>query len=127
MKNIKAALIDLYNNEENLGISAIQRLLAEFDGKVNGQPLSYQTFETRYKAEIPDLSYDIYISSGGRGSPFEGEGTVWEIKQKVIEDHGEHKYEDILEKLEDPEKVALTQKEVLPTFFRTAIESLTKY
>jgi len=273
MKNIKAALIDLYNNEENLGISAIQRLLAEFDGKVNGQPLSYQTFETRYKAEIPDLSYDIYISSGGPGSPFEGEGTHWEkkyfnllekiwnnnqknekkkyiffichsfqlmarfynlgevtkrnarsfgifpvhktekgmndpilknlpepffaadfrwwqvtqpnkkifnelgaeilalekirphvdferaimavrispeivgvqfhpeahpegmryhyqkekIKQKVIEDHGEHKYEDILEKLEDPEKVALTQKEVLPTFFRTAIESLTKY
>ena len=41
---------------------------------------SYQTFETRYKAEIPDLSFDIFISSGGPGSPFDGEGKVWEKK-----------------------------------------------
>lgn len=80
MKPIKAALIDLYNNEENLGIAAIQKLLTEFDGKVNGQQIIQQTFETRYKAEIPDLSFDIYISSGGPGSPFDGEGTVWEKK-----------------------------------------------
>ncbi len=88
MKPIKAALIDLYNNEENLGIAAIQKLLAEFDGKVNGQQIIQQTFETRYKAEIPDLSFDIYISSGGPGSPFDGEGTVWEKK-----------YFDLLDKL----------------------------
>ncbi len=25
------------------------------------------------KDDIPDLSYDIFISSGGPGSPFEGE------------------------------------------------------
>ncbi|NWF90600.1 MAG: homoserine O-succinyltransferase [Ignavibacteriaceae bacterium] len=75
---IKAAIIDLYNNEENLGIGAITNLLTEFNGKVNGQSLVNHRFETRYKAEVPDLSYDIYISSGGPGSPFEGEGTVWE-------------------------------------------------
>ena len=80
MKQIKAALIDLYNNEENLGIGAIEKLLSDFDGKISNQSLSHQTFETRYKAEIPDLSYDIYISSGGPGSPFDGEGTVWEKK-----------------------------------------------
>jgi len=80
MKHIKAAVIDLYNNEENLGIGAIEKLLTDFDGKINGQSLSHQTFETRYKAEVPNLSYDIYISSGGPGSPFEGEGTVWEKK-----------------------------------------------
>jgi len=80
MKPIKAALIDLYNNEENLGIDAIEKLLTDFNGKINGQSLSHQTFETRYRAEVPDLTYDLYISSGGPGSPFEGEGTVWEKK-----------------------------------------------
>ncbi len=270
MKPIKTALVDLYNNEENLGISAIEKLLTEFDGKVKGQQIIHQTFETRYKAEVPDTSFDIYISSGGPGSPFEGEGMVWEkkyfnlleklwdhnqkserkkflffichsfqmmarffnlgevtkrksrsfgifpvhktdegmddpiltdlpnpffaadfrwwqvtqpnkkvfvelgakilalekirphveyeraimairispeivgvqfhpeahpegmryhyqkekIKQKVIEDHGEKKYEDILEKLEDPEKVALTQKTVLPLFIESAVRNL---
>lgn len=77
---IKAAIIDLYNNEENLGIGAITNLLNEFDGKVNGQSVINHRYETRYKAEVPDLSYNIYISSGGPGSPFEGEGTVWEKK-----------------------------------------------
>lgn len=269
---INVALIDLYNNEENLGIGAIEELLTDFNGKINGQSLSYQTFETRYKAEIPDLSFDIFISSGGPGNPFDGEGTVWEkkyfnllekiwnnnqksekkkyvffichsfqlmsrffnladvtkrnsrsfgifpvhkteagmsdpilkdlpdpffaadfrwwqitqpnkkvfaelgakilalekirphvnyeraimairispeifatqfhpeahpegmryhyrkekIKQKVIEDHGEKKYEDIIEKLEDPEKVALTQKTVLPEFLSNAIKKLSE-
>ena len=80
MKHIKAALIDLYNNEENLGIKAIEDLLTDFDRKVNGQSFTHKTFETRYKAEVPDLSFDIFISSGGPGSPFEGEGTVWEKK-----------------------------------------------
>jgi len=270
---IKTAVIDLYNNEENLGIGAIEELLTDFDGKITGQALSYQTFETRYKEEIPDLSFDIFISSGGPGSPFEGEGTIWEkkyfnllekiwnhnqnnqrkkyiffichsfqmmcrffnlgevtkrnsrsfgifpvhkteegmtdlilkdlsepffaadfrwwqvtqpnkkviqelsaeilaleklrphlnyerammairitpeivgvqfhpeahpegmryhyqkekIKQKVIEDHGERKYVEILEKLEDPEKVALTQKTVLPSFIESAVRNLRGY
>ncbi len=30
------------------------------------------------KMKCPDLDKDIYISSGGPGSPFEGEGTKWE-------------------------------------------------
>jgi len=28
--------------------------------------------------QVPDLSYDIYISSGGPGSPLESEGSEWE-------------------------------------------------
>jgi len=61
-------------------------LLAGFDCKVNGQSFTYKTFETRFKAEAPDLTYDIYISSGGPGSPFNSEGTVWEKKYfKLLE------------------------------------------
>jgi GMP synthase-like glutamine amidotransferase len=90
-KKIKAAVIDLYNNEKNLGIGAIQKLLTDFGSRINGAPtLSHHTFETRFKTEVPDISYDIYISSGGPGSPFEGEGTVWEKK-----------YFNLLEKLWD--------------------------
>lgn len=80
MKQIKAALIDLYNNEVNLGIAAIQELLSSFNKKLNEELLHQATFETRYRGDVPDLSFDIYISSGGPGSPFDGEGKVWEKK-----------------------------------------------
>lgn len=75
---IKAAVIDLYNNEPNEGIRCIRDILSEA-GNINGKTkFGYDVFETRYKEEIPDMTYDIFISSGGPGSPFEGEGTRWE-------------------------------------------------
>ncbi len=37
-------------------------------------------FEVRQNLELPDLSFDIYISSGGPGSPLDSEGTEWENK-----------------------------------------------
>ena len=48
------------------------------------------------------------------------------VKQKIIDEHGEKKYEYLLEQLEDPEKVELTQKIVLPTFITSAIQDFTK-
>ncbi|MEJ2103929.1 MAG: hypothetical protein P8X47_05050 [Ignavibacteriaceae bacterium] len=42
------------------------------------QEITYQVFETRFKDEVPGIENDIFISSGGPGSPFEGEGTKWE-------------------------------------------------
>jgi homoserine O-succinyltransferase/O-acetyltransferase len=38
----------------------------------------FDEFEVRLKQEFPDLSYDIYISSGGPGSPLESEGQPWD-------------------------------------------------
>lgn len=77
-QDINAAVIDLYNNEPNEGIRCIKDILSETD-KSNGiSKLDYKVFDTRYKDEIPALDYDIFISSGGPGSPFEGEGTRWE-------------------------------------------------
>lgn len=40
--------------------------------------LEWDEFDVRRKAELPDLSYDAYISSGGPGSPLDGIGTDWE-------------------------------------------------
>ncbi len=83
MKNnhaIRVAVLDLYDNLPNQGMRCIQEIIAQHDKKINGQIVTYDIYETRYKAEIPDLSYDIYISSGGPGSPFDGEGKAWEKK-----------------------------------------------
>jgi len=76
----KIAVIDLYNNEPNEGMRCIQDIIKESDRKYNSVPVGYKIFETRYKDEIPDENFDIYISSGGPGDPFDGEGSVWEKK-----------------------------------------------
>jgi homoserine O-succinyltransferase len=75
---VRVAIIDLYNNEVNQGMRCLQDILNETDCKYQEIPVEYDIFETRYKCKIPDDSYEIYISSGGPGSPYEGEGTKWE-------------------------------------------------
>jgi len=39
---------------------------------------SFDEFDVRQHLQVPDLSYDIYISSGGPGSPLESKGSAWE-------------------------------------------------
>lgn len=76
-KNIKVAVIDMNNGFPNQGMRGIQELLQTYrDNKA--QNLTFDLFDLRQKGEIPDLSYDIFISSGGPGSPFDGEGEKWE-------------------------------------------------
>lgn len=77
-KEIKVAIIDLYNNEVNEGIRCLKEIVSESNRNKNLIPVNYDRFETRYKDEIPDLGYDIFISSGGPGSPFEGVEQKWE-------------------------------------------------
>jgi len=77
-KPIRAAIIDLYNNIPNQGMRCIKNLLTDASGQYYSVPIVYDVYEARYKNEIPDLSYDIYISTGGPGSPFDSEGETWE-------------------------------------------------
>lgn len=74
---IKVAIIDLYNNIPNQGMRNIQELLVQFGQKLP-QGLDYEVYETRYKGEVPSLDYDLYISTGGPGSPYDGQGLAWE-------------------------------------------------
>lgn len=76
---VKVAIIDLYNNEQNQGMRCIQDTLNDLNGKVADIPIEYHRYNTRAEDEIPTKPYDIYISSGGPGSPFEGEGAKWEL------------------------------------------------
>ena len=75
---IKIATIDLYNNERNEGIRCIKEIVSETQSRYKDQKITYQVFDTRFKDEIAGIENDIFISSGGPGSPFEGEGTKWE-------------------------------------------------
>lgn len=77
-EEIKIAILDLYNNEENQGIRCIKDIINEIDCLYPSLSVNYELFDTRYKNEIPNLDYNIFISSGGPGSPFEGENTPWE-------------------------------------------------
>ncbi len=85
-KEVKVAIIDLYNNEPNQGMRCLKDILRETDGKVNGVKVSYDIFEARYKGDVPGLEYDIYLSSGGPGDPFDGKGTQWEKDYFVLLD-----------------------------------------
>lgn len=75
---IKIATIDLYNNERNEGMRCIREIANDAINKNSNVEISYSVFDTRFKCEIPGMDNDIFISSGGPGSPFEGEGTKWE-------------------------------------------------
>lgn len=76
-KKIKVAVIDMNNGSPNQGMRGIQEILQQF--KMNEAPgLSYDIFDIRQKNEVPGLTYDAYISSGGPGSPFDGEEAQWE-------------------------------------------------
>lgn len=76
-QHIKVAVIDMNNGFPNQGMRGIQELLQSYIKKA-ALNITYDLFDLRQKGEIPNLSYDIYISSGGPGSPFDGKGEKWE-------------------------------------------------
>lgn len=76
-RSIRIAILDLYEGQPNQGMRCIREILAHW-GDVHGLDLQYDEFDVRLKQELPDTSYDVYISSGGPGSPLESEGMEWE-------------------------------------------------
>ena len=74
---LRIAILDLYEGKANQGMRCIRQIITEWS-KFYGVPTESKEFDVRVKKEVPDLSYDIYISSGGPGSPIESEGSDWE-------------------------------------------------
>ena len=73
----KVAILDLYEGHVNEGMRCIRQILQEFS-EAHQLQLIVDEFDVRREEVVPDLSYDAYISSGGPGSPFDGEGKQWE-------------------------------------------------
>jgi len=76
---VRIAILDLYEGVANQGMRGIREIINQF-GEVNELNIFLDEFDVRLKNNVPDLSYDIYISSGGPGSPLESEGSEWEKK-----------------------------------------------
>jgi homoserine O-succinyltransferase/O-acetyltransferase len=78
-QKIRVAILDLYEGQANEGMRCIKEILNQF-GEANSLDLEWKVFEVRLNQQLPDFTYDIYISSGGPGSPLESEGSEWENK-----------------------------------------------
>jgi len=75
--SLRIAILDLYEGVPNQGMRCIRELIAEY-GRTHDLSIRLDEFEVRLNKKVPDLSYDIYISSGGPGSPLDSEGSEWE-------------------------------------------------
>ncbi len=76
MEAIRIAILDMYNNAPNEGMRCIRQLLSRGAAE-NGVPFAVDTFNVRAQNEVPGLDYDIYISTGGPGSPLPSD-EAWE-------------------------------------------------
>lgn len=95
---VRVAILDLYEGVANEGMRGFRSILDRYKEQ-HGLELSYQIFDVRLKGQVPDTSFDVYISSGGPGSPLDSEGTEWEKK-----------YFRLMDKLEAHNKKEGTQK-----------------
>lgn len=76
MSQFKIAILDMYNNFPNEGMRCIRQLLRRGEAE-NQVDFVVDTFNVRAMNEVPNLTYDIYISSGGPGSPLQSD-EPWE-------------------------------------------------
>ncbi len=76
----RVAVLDLYDGIKNQGMAALRAHLAAVDGRYRGRPVEVDILDVRQDAPQPGLDHDIYISTGGPGSPFDGEDATWEAR-----------------------------------------------
>jgi GMP synthase-like glutamine amidotransferase len=95
---IKVAILDLYNGIENEGIRGFKEILERYKTQ-HELDLSYELFDVRKNCEVPGLEFDVYLSSGGPGSPLDSEGSEWEKKYfNLISQLEQHNQSDDLQK-----------------------------
>jgi homoserine O-succinyltransferase/O-acetyltransferase len=76
MSKVKIAILDMYNNAPNEGMRCIRQLLHRAEQSHEAE-FVIDTFNVRANNEVPGLTYDVYISSGGPGSPLQSD-EPWE-------------------------------------------------
>lgn len=77
IKKIKVAVIDMNNGAANQGMRGIIEILGKYE-QDHDVAFSLEIFDLRQKGELPGLDHHLYISTGGPGSPYDGEGEDWE-------------------------------------------------
>lgn len=76
-KTVRVAILDLYEGKPNEGMRCIREIL-NLLGETQHIDLEWDEFDVRLKNEVPGMDYDIFISSGGPGSPLESRYSEWE-------------------------------------------------
>jgi homoserine O-succinyltransferase/O-acetyltransferase len=76
-KSIRIAILDLNDGKPNQGMRCIREIVNQYSDS-SSMDITWDEFDVRVKQEVPDMSYDIFISSGGPGSPLESIGSNWE-------------------------------------------------
>ena len=72
---------------------------------------SEEIFGTQFHPEADGIGMSKYLSSK-------------EKRKVVIKTHGLEKYNDMIDKLDDPDKILLTESIIIPTFLKRASESI---
>ena len=96
-RNISIAILDLYEGAENQGMRCIRTIIKNWAAD-NGFTETVKEFDVRLKNEVPDTSYDVYISTGGPGSPLDSVGSKWEeayfgwLSQMEDWNNGQHNF-----------------------------------
>jgi homoserine O-succinyltransferase len=81
----RLAILDMNNGVANQGMRCIREIANEFIDRVD-----WDVYDVRASGEVPDTSYDLYISSGGPGSPLDGDGD-WDRRYfQLLEDLWKH-------------------------------------
>ena len=77
MRKVRVAILDLYEGLPNQGMRCLREIVNQW-GEVNDFEVELEEFEVRLKQELPSTEFDVYISSGGPGSPLFSEENTWE-------------------------------------------------
>ena len=75
---VRIAILDLYEGKANQGMRCIREIIQQWS-ESNNFTVESDEFDVRLKNELPDTSYDIYISSGGPGDPLISRFEDWDI------------------------------------------------
>ena len=81
LTEMRIAILDMYDNYANEGMRCIQQIIRKVSGD-DEVDLPFDVFNVRAnnesgRVQLPGLGYDIYISTGGPGSPLPL-GEAWE-------------------------------------------------
>jgi GMP synthase-like glutamine amidotransferase len=77
-KAIRIAILDLNEGKPNQGMRCINQIITEWM-VTSDLHIYVEEFDVRVKNELPDTSFDIYISSGGPGDPLSSRFDDWDI------------------------------------------------
>lgn len=66
---LKLAVLDMNAGKPNQGMRCIRDIVSVYESVFD-----ITEFDVRQSGLLPDLSFDVYISSGGPGNPLEGDG-----------------------------------------------------